>query len=216
MPLTTSCNECHGRLVVHGRRYEVGYCDTCHNPDLVEGSDSFDMSVMTHKIHAADPDYFDGAFAEVTYPQALNNCRKCHNGDDEGTPQGDNWKNKPSINACGACHSDVDFATGEGHAAGPQVNNANCAACHPADAIETYHLTSNATPNNPNLPAGVPKIAYEISEVTVDGTGAPTITFKITADGSLLDVTNLPAGYSGSPSFLLAWASITGWGDITV
>ena len=102
--LTTSCNECHGRLVVHGRRYEVGYCVTCHNPDLVEGNDSFDMSVMTHKIHAADPDYFEGAFAEVTYPQALNNCRKCHNGDDEGTPQGDNWKNKPSIEACGSCH----------------------------------------------------------------------------------------------------------------
>ena len=100
--------------------------------------------------------------------------------------------------------SDVNFATGEGHAA--QANNAACATCHSADSIETYHLTSNATPNNPNLPAGVPKIAYEISEVTVDGTGAPTITFKITADGNLLDVTNLPAGYSGAPSFLLAWA----------
>jgi len=204
--LTSSCNECHGRLVAHGRRYEVGYCVTCHNPDLVEGNDSLDMTVMTHKIHAADPDYFDGGFAEVTYPQALNNCRKCHNGEDEGTPQGDNWKNKPSIEACGSCHLNVDFATGEGHAAGPQANNAACATCHNADAIETYHLTSNATPNNPNLPTGVPKIAYEISEVTVDGSGAPTITFKITADDSLLDVTNLPAGYSGAPSFLLAWA----------
>ena len=38
-------------------------------PGLVEGNDSFDMSVMTHKIHSADPDYLDGAFAEVTYPQ---------------------------------------------------------------------------------------------------------------------------------------------------
>ena len=52
----------------------------------------------------------------------------------------------------------------------------------------------------------MPKIAYAISDVTAAGTGAPTITFKITADGSLLDVTKLPAKYSGSPSFLLAWA----------
>ena len=32
--MTASCNECHGRLVVHGRRFEVGYCVTCHNPGL--------------------------------------------------------------------------------------------------------------------------------------------------------------------------------------
>ena len=69
---------------------------------------------MTHKIHSADPDYLDG-FGEVTYPQDLNNCRKCHNGADKATPQGDNWKNKPSREACGACHRNVNFDTGEGH-----------------------------------------------------------------------------------------------------
>ena len=202
--LTASCNECHGRLVVHGRRYEMGYCVTCHNPDLIEGDDSYDMSIMTHKIHAADPEWRDGFAAEVTYPQDLNNCRKCHNGEDEGTPQGDNWKNKPSIDACGSCHRDVNFATGEGHPA--QSNNANCATCHNPAQIETYHLTANATPNNPNLPAGVPEIAYEISDVTVGESGAPTITFTITADATPLDVTNLPAAYDNSPGFLLAWA----------
>ena len=202
--LTSACNECHGRLVVHGRRYEVGYCVTCHNPDCVVDGESFDMAVMTHKIHAADPEYFGGEFAEVTYSQDLANCRKCHDGADEGTPQGDNWKNKPSIDACGSCHTGVNFATGEGHPA--QSNNSACGTCHNADSIEANHLTANATPNNPNLPAGVPEVAYAISEVSVAGNGAPTITFAITADGSLVDVNNLPAGFSGSPSFLLAWA----------
>lgn len=202
--LTSACNECHGRLVIHGRRYEMGYCVTCHNPACVVDGESFDMASMTHKIHAADPEYLGGDFAEVTYPQDLLNCRKCHDGADEGTPQGDNWKNKPSIDACGSCHTGVNFATGEGHPA--QANNAACATCHPPTAIETAHLTANATPNNPNLPAGVPKIAYAISEVSVAGNGAPTITFAITADGSLVDVNNLPAGFSGSPSFLLAYA----------
>jgi len=204
--MTSSCNECHVRLVAHGRRFEVGYCVTCHNPGLVEGGDSYDMSVMVHKIHAADPDWRDGFAAEVTYPQDLRNCRKCHNGADAETPQGDNWKNKPSREACGACHRGVNFDTGEGHAGGPQADNSFCAACHGASQIENNHLTANATPNNPNLPSGVPRIAYSISDVTVDGNGAPTITFTITADGSPLDVTNLPSAYSSSPSFLLAWA----------
>lgn len=203
--MTSSCNECHGKLVIHGRRFEVGYCDTCHNPDNVIDDDSFDMGPMTHKIHAADPDYFNGAFAEVTYPQDLTNCRKCHDGADAGTPQGDNWKTKPTIAACGSCHRNVDFATGTGHAAGAQSDNTKCALCHPASAIEEYHLTANATPNNPDLPAGVPVMAYAIREVTVDGSGAPTIIFSITADGAAIDVNALPAGFSGSPGFLLAW-----------
>ena len=202
--LTTSCNECHDPLVIHGRRFLIGYCLTCHNPGLVADGDSFDMSVMTHKIHNADPDYVNGDFAEVTYPQDLINCRKCHNGDDAGTPQGDNWKNKPSMEACGSCHRDVDFAAGTGHIA--QTDNASCTTCHSAENIETYHLTPNATMNNPNLPTGVPEIAYDISEVTVDGSGAPTITFTITADGIPLDLTNLDAAYSRYPGFLLAWA----------
>ena len=45
-----------------------------------------------------------------------------------------------------------------------------------------------------------------ISEVTVDGSGTPTIIFTITADGTPLDLNNLPAGYSRYPGFLLAWA----------
>jgi hypothetical protein len=86
--------------------------------------------------------------------------------------------------------------------------------CHSAASIERDHLTSNATPNNPDLPTGVPEIAYSISEVTVDGGGFPMVTFTITADGTALDMNDLPDGFIDDsdgdafrwPSFLMAWA----------
>jgi OmcA/MtrC family decaheme c-type cytochrome len=100
-----SCNECHDDLVFHGRRFLVEYCVNCHNPDLAEGEG--DMAYMTHKIHAAQAfTVLDDAidYSEVTYPQDLTNCRKCHNAADEATPDADNWKNMPSMTACGSCH----------------------------------------------------------------------------------------------------------------
>jgi OmcA/MtrC family decaheme c-type cytochrome len=209
-----SCNECHDGLVFHGRRFITEYCVNCHNPDLAEGEG--DMTYMTHKIHAAHKfDVLDDGidYSEVTYPQDLTNCRKCHNGEDEATADGDNWKNVPSIMACGSCHSDVDFATGENHAGGAQQDNSGCATCHPATSLEENHVTANATPNNPNLPTGVPEMAFSISAVTADGAGSPTVTFTVTADGELLDLNNLPDGFVDGdgeafrwPVFLMAWA----------
>lgn len=210
----TSCNECHDNLVFHGRRFEVEYCVNCHNSDLAMGEG--DMAFMIHKIHSAQKfDVLDGGidYSEVTYPQAVNNCRKCHNGEDEATPDGDHWNTVPHMTACGACHSDVNFATGENHVGGVQLSNATCALCHPSAAIDTYHLTDIPSPNNPNLPMGVPAMAFQLSQVTVNSAGFPTVTFSVTADGELLDVTNLPDGFVGEdgsafswPSFLMAWA----------
>ena len=65
------------------------------------------MKYMIHKIHSAQKfDVLDDGidYSEVTYPQDLANCRKCHNGEDEATPDGDNWKNVPNMVACGSCH----------------------------------------------------------------------------------------------------------------
>ena len=76
-----SCNDCHDGLVFHGRRFKVEYCVNCHNPDLAQGEG--DMAYMTHKIHAALKfDVLDDGidYSEVTYPQDLTNCRKCHDG----------------------------------------------------------------------------------------------------------------------------------------
>ena len=218
----SSCNECHEDLMFHGRRFKVEYCVNCHNPDLAEGEG--DMAYMTHKIHASQKFNVldDGVdYAEVTYPQSLTNCRKCHTAELEATPDGDNWKTVPSMSACGSCHQ-ISFTSPapEGltlHSGGAQANNATCATCHPASGglsgIEDAHLTANATPNNPNLPAGVPALAYAISDVTVDAGGVPTVTFAITADGAVLDLNNLPDAFvddTGAafswPGFLMAYA----------
>ncbi len=215
-----SCNECHGRLVRHGRRFETEYCVNCHNPDLAEGEG--DLKYMIHKIHSAQA--FDvlglrddrpaADFSELTFPGNLPNCRKCHNGEDEATPDGDNWKNVPNMVACGACHSDVDFATGVTHGGGAQADNSMCATCHPASGglagIEDVHLTENATPNNPSVASGLANISYEITEARVDGSGVLEIDFSILRDGAPMDILNLPADLTDPgrfPSFVLGYAA---------
>jgi OmcA/MtrC family decaheme c-type cytochrome len=202
-----SCNECHTDLVFHGRRFLVEYCVQCHNPDLADGEG--DMAFMIHRIHnAGDFDVLDGgiSYAEVTYPQDVANCRKCHNADDAETPEADNWRNLPNIQACDGCH-DV-FATNT-HTGGPQADNQRCVNCHgPAD-VARYHTTPNATPNNPDLLAGQRNIAYELVDAEVDGNNVVTIRFKILSDGTALDVTNLPTDLATPnrfPGLLLAWA----------
>lgn len=213
-----SCNECHDGLVFHGRRFVAEYCTNCHTPDLAMGEG--DMKYMIHKIHAGHKfnvldDGID--YSEVTYPQSLTNCRKCHSAEDVATPDGDNWMNVPSMTACGSCHriSFVDPAP-EGltlHTGGAQPSNAMCVACHSASSIQTYHLTGNATPNNPNLPTGVPEVEFAITGVAVSGGGTPSVTFTVTADGAPLDLNDLPDGFVDGdgnafrwPSFLMAWA----------
>ena len=62
-----------------------------------------------------------------------------------------------------------------------------------AAEIETAHVTPNATPNNPNLPAGVPNIEYVLNSATVDGSNQAVINFQILRDGEALDLLNLPA-----------------------
>lgn len=52
---TETCNGCHDSLTLHGRRNEVDYCVTCHNPgtrDQDTGS-LVEMSHMIHSIHGA-------------------------------------------------------------------------------------------------------------------------------------------------------------------
>ena len=204
-----SCNECHSDLVFHGRRFEVEYCVSCHNPDLASGEGNF--GYMIHRIHAAgDFAILDGgiSYAEVTYPQDVTNCRKCHDGMDADTPQGDNWKNLPNIAACFACHEEAD------HPGGQAPPDGSCALCHAPQgddlAIEEVHTTPNATPNNPNLLAGQRNIEYELLSAAVDGvTNDVTIELRVLSDGVPLDVANLPVDLATPgryPGLLLAWA----------
>jgi hypothetical protein len=212
-----SCNECHGKLSAHGSRIEMKYCVICHNPGTIDPTSkaSVDMAVMTHGIHAASKRLADGApaytignadFSEVTYPQDLSNCLKCHNGADKNTPQGDGWKLHPNKEACGACHAAVDFSK---HMGGQQ-DNSKCATCHSDTQIEESHLTINATPNNPQVPEGAYNFVYEIKTVTVNESRQAVVEFRIMKDGTFLDFTNLPTDLSGSPSFLVAYAAPQG------
>lgn len=203
-----SCNECHGRLVMHGRRFRTDYCVNCHNPDLAQGEGDF--KVMIHKIHSAQKFnvLHNGAdFTDVTFPQDLRDCLKCHNGEDAATPDGDNWKNVPSMAACGSCHYDVNFATGENHPGGSQSNNLNCTLCHPASKIEEYHTTDYATPNNPNVPAGLSTFTYNISDARVDTNNVLQIDVSILRDGTPMNLLALPSDLTNSPSFLFGYSA---------
>ncbi|MHC5112110.1 MAG: OmcA/MtrC family decaheme c-type cytochrome [Planctomycetota bacterium] len=214
-----SCNDCHDGLVFHGRRFVVEYCVNCHTPELAVGEGNFPS--MIHKIHSAQAfDVLDDGidYSEVTYPQDLANCSKCHSGDLEATVDGDNWKNVPSMDSCGSCHriSFVDPPP-EGltlHTGGTQSDNSACTLCHPAASIEEYHTIENPTPNNPLMPDGVPAMAFSVEAAVVGGSRAPMVTFTVTADGEVLDMNDLPDGFVDGdgnsfrwPVFLMAWAS---------
>ncbi|GMU62614.1 MAG: hypothetical protein AMXMBFR34_43770 [Myxococcaceae bacterium] len=226
---TDNCNTCHGALTAHGSRYEAKYCVTCHNPGTAMQANSVDMKVFIHKIHrgAHLPSVQAGGsyvlvgsrgtydFSGVGFPQPINNCRKCHNGEagaPNQTSEGNNWRKVPTREACGACHDDINWSTGAGHVAGAQSSNMGCAGCHTEAKVEKVHATETKSPNAPTLivdDSGNPLtvFAYELGDVTADGTNHPVVKFKITRDGAAFDPTAaLPAGITGGPSFLIAYA----------
>lgn len=181
-----SCNGCHDKLSLHGGgRVDTQFCVMCHNPGSTDANSGHQITLMTmvHKIHAGrllKTKFDEGLggeifkiwgfnnsehdFSEVGFPQDLRNCTKCHSGDNPLTPQGDNWKTRPSKEACLTCHanqagSDWDtrhqgFAqtlvvdpklTADGIQA-RDLSNAQCAACHkPGSAIspERVHFNQN-------------------------------------------------------------------------
>ncbi len=226
---TEACNECHNPLgytpSFHGsRRVETKHCALCHNPNNALAPQSADPGAPNvpipfvkaiHGVHTGqDLLVFEdgenhGDFTEVQIPQDIRNCNKCHKG-----PDGQNWNTRPSIEACGSCHTDVNFATGEGHAPPlnlVQADNSLCAFCHVPSgteiAIIDVHRTVNATPNNPDVPSGLANFEYFIDNVSVDGAGVASVTFRIEKDGGPLDLSTCPpAGFTGGPSFILAWA----------
>ncbi|MHC4919406.1 MAG: OmcA/MtrC family decaheme c-type cytochrome [Planctomycetota bacterium] len=209
-----TCNECHDDLVFHGRRFEVEYCVQCHNPDLADGEGNF--SFMIHRIHNAGKFFvLDNAisYEELTYPQDVNNCRKCHNGDDTATAQGNNWRVLPNMAACDGCHDIFNPNAANTHTGGTQTSNQTCSLCHSSTNITEYHTTPNATLNNPELLSGQRKITYEMIDAVVDGSNNVIVQFKVLSDGTPLQVSNLPTDmkdgsgdafrYAG---LLLAWA----------
>jgi OmcA/MtrC family decaheme c-type cytochrome len=229
------CNVCHTYQRAIGRTASspTGTGLLTGSTYIVNGQTVGEFVTMTHKIHRGNGltlqgyNYANVLFNEIGYPQNIINCRKCHS-QSAVAPQGDNFKNKPSRLACGACHDNISFEasvpTGfSGHSGGPQADDSLCAGCHSAADIEsTYHLTDNYTPNNPNVPAGAQNFTYEISSATVTASTQPVITFRILSAPSTTTIgtpvtlvcntssstsnNRLLTGFSGSPSFLIAYA----------
>ena len=228
-----SCGACHGnpddrgRLrngMPHGGRYfTTQACMACHSGNTYDTDEStaeelvpLDILTVAHKTHAAHQMGFEFyEFAELTYPQEVSNCRTCHDNGRITQPAGRDeadamaWMSNPSQQACGSCHVTVDFTDHFGN----QPDNAQCVLCHGpgrSEAINVAHANQYSTPNNPELPAGVGALQYEIASVTVDEANFPTVKFRVLLDGEPLDLKALPAGmaFGGgtSPGFKLAWS----------
>jgi OmcA/MtrC family decaheme c-type cytochrome len=189
-----------------GSRNDTQFCVVCHTEQRKYGrteaafnaSNTFTTTTyklyghavgnfpnFIHKIHQSgmlamkNYDYGGVKPNEVTYPQDIRNCTKCHDGSDTApvkTAQGNNWMNNPSALACGACHDGINFTTGKGvtladaangqtattvypgglaHPPGPLADDTTCALCHKPAAIDVSHLP--VTPPNPQnalLPTG--------------------------------------------------------------
>ena len=150
-------------------------------------------------------------------------CGACHDGIVWNTGGGSTLGDKAAT-AYGAA-----LAT-SGHVGRAQADDSNCAQCHTPEYIKYDHRMENLTKNNPGILPGLAAFQYEIKSAAVDSTSNDaTIVFRIlkgvappAASGQYLStpttydpVTFLPpasgmsaplAGFTGSPSFLLAYA----------
>ena len=224
MAAVASCNECHDPLAIHGGgRIEIEYCVQCHNPGSIDpnSGNSVDMPVMVHKIHMGHSlpsveaggtytiwGYRDAEhdYSHVGYPQSISNCAKCHSADDKDTADGGNWNMVPNMAACGACHDDIDWASGDNHDGGAATSNAQCAICHSSSSIQGYHVSTQVTPNNPDLPADYVDVTYELVSASVDASNVATIEFNVYQDGVALDFSSQPTDTSGAPDFMFMYA----------
>lgn len=232
---TSACNGCHtniASIMGHTARPNMLLCDICHTNTNTSGEG--EMVTLIHRIHMGKslpvaiqaenvlfPDKLAPRtavlvpYSDFIFPMDMKNCTVCHKGADA-----DVWKTAPSKKNCGSCHNATDFTT---HNAGAS----NCTSCHSSEFNTVKHATDYATPNNPQTPVGYVNFKYDIKSVAVDATNQAVITFRILSDGgtgaAMTPVAftgagssaNTPPvnavinGFSGSPSFLLAYNKST-------
>ena len=220
-----SCNSCHEKLALHGGgRVDTQFCVMCHNPGTTDANSGnmLNLATMVHKIHSgkllkSELDAGEGGedytiwgfndnkhdYAEVGFPQDLRNCTKCHSGDNPKTPQGDNWKIKPTKEACLTCHANKagsDWGTShevfarDAGVVGPNPNpnalatdltNQQCADCHkPGSNISPERVHWNQNEEN------AARYKMNIENAAYDAT-----TRMVTIKYFLSDPTNNDAAY---------------------
>lgn len=206
------CNGCHERLAVHGGgRVDTQYCVICHNAGTTDANSGhvLTMQTMTHKIHAGrllasqidegGENYIIWGnaaskhdYSHVGFPQDLRNCSVCHTAANPKTPQGDNWKTRPSKESCLTCHANLpgsdfyashtDFAIAiVGPDARPNdIPNSNCLFCHRAGtSISPERVHWNQNEEN------AARYKVNIESATFDAAGR-----KVTVKYYLADTTN--------------------------
>lgn len=138
-------------------------------------------------------------------------CGSCHDGIDWTTGKGSTIADGQAYNAAPASKNPVLAQTG--HLPGQALDNAACPICHKPADIKVYHQTENITPHNPTIMDGLVSFTYDIKSATVDENNDLRIVFKISANGTPVSyiapaatVTAPLPGFTGSPSFLLAYA----------
>lgn len=256
-----SCNGCHEKLALHGGgRVDVQFCVMCHNPGTTDANSGnvLTMQTMVHKIHAGrllkskldaglgGEEYVIWGYgntmadyAEVGFPQDLRNCTVCHSGTNPKTPQGDNWKTRPSKEACLTCHANnagsnfvvthTDFALAiVGPGATPKdIPNARCAECHRVGAAvspERVHWNQNeenAAKYKMNIEdatfdaaARTVTIRYFLSDPTNGNAAYNLVTSDCTGSGATLACANTTR--FGNLRFYVAYQNMSGWpGGVT-
>ena len=145
-------------------------------------------------------------------------CGACHDGINFATGSGVTLADR-----------DADVAAGKpvgttqtGHLGGQAATDSMCSTCHNATILMTdvYHQTLNITKHNPAITDGLASFTYEIKSAAVNATNDVTIEFRIlqrvapsTTDTPVTFVApatpmaNPLAGFTGGPSFLLAYAT---------
>ena len=224
---TDGCNECHDDLAMHGGIYrDVRTCSNCHtisDPDRV--ASGTDFRTLIHQLHSA----MDGTalyglndegmvlgydFSATTYPQNMFNCAKCHQGVD-----GDAWFKEVSRVGCDSCHTAINWVTGANHSGGRQSTDGACFLCHGSGSASSkaVHVTSETTEHNPSVIGNSVNFSYQLNRVTVNGSNQAVVDFTILKNEHPNDVTSIalaldlsgpypPEGFTGGPSFLLAYA----------
>lgn len=180
---------------------------------ILNGESVLNLPVLIHKLHMGrELELKGGTYRavakpwEVTYPQDVRNCAKCH----RTNGRAGNWNQAPSRRACGACHDDVSFTDTVPNArrahpggaltsdlAGP--SQLGCSSCHSAAWIArshtpagrpdplnyyvnaAYSVSTNAgwVPAAGVLPPGASKIAFEVDSVSTTANDNPQIVFRI-------------------------------------